>query len=65
MTDNDNTGLLMTDEQATTYLIDWLKSRYVERPNGDGRGLEPYGFDLYRDLLRAKLRLAPIDPTDR
>ncbi len=64
MLDSNNTELLATDEQATAYLIDWLRNRIAQRPEGDGRELEPYGFDLYHDLLQARLRRAPIDPTD-
>lgn len=53
------------DEQAAAYLVTWLRNRLERQPDGFWRELEPYGFDLYRDLLRDKLNLAPIDPTDR
>jgi hypothetical protein len=64
MSDNNNPKLPATNEQATADLIAWLRHRIEQRPEGNGRGLEPYGFDLYHDLLREKLRLEPIDPTD-
>lgn len=64
MSDSNNTKLLATDEQATAYLIAWLRNRVERHPEGNGRELEPHGFDLYHDLLREKLRLEPIDPTD-
>jgi hypothetical protein len=64
MSDDNSSRVLGTDEEATAYLISWLRKRIEQRPNGDGRGLEPYGFDLYTDLLRQKLRLEPIDPED-
>lgn len=52
------------DEQAIAYLIAWLQNRIKRQPDGDERALEPYGFDLYRDLLREKLRIEPINPMD-
>ncbi len=59
-----NAALSMTEEEATAYLIAWLRSRLEQRPKGDGRSLEPHRFDLYSDLLTHKLRLYPIDPRD-
>jgi hypothetical protein len=64
MSENSNNAPLATDEQAASYIITWLRNRIVRHPEGDTKGLEPYGFDLYRDLLREKLHLDPIDPTD-
>lgn len=48
------------DEQALAYIINWLKTKIIIKPNN--QGLEPYGFDLYRDLLKDKLKIEPIDP---
>lgn len=53
-----------SDEQATAYLITWLRDRFIGQSEGWEGQLEPYGFDLYHDLLRQKLRQAPINPTD-
>lgn len=64
MSDSNIPDLQLNDEQAAAYLIAWLRNRIAQRPKGDARGLEPYGFDLYRDLLREKLKLEPIDPTE-
>lgn len=64
MSDGNNPDFQATDEQATAYLITWLRNRIEQRPKGDGHSLEPYGFDLYHDLLRQKLQLEPIDPTE-
>jgi len=54
----------LTDEEALAHLITWLRNRVERQPQGDGRSLEPYGFDLYNELLQQKLHLYPIDPTD-
>lgn len=64
MSDANTTNAQSINEQAAAYLIAWLRKRIVQLPDGDGRGLEPYGFDLYHDLLRQKLHLEPVDPTD-
>ncbi len=61
---DNNTNLPATDEQAIGYLLAWLRNQIEQHPKGKGRELEPYGFDLYRDLLREKLHIEPIDPTD-
>lgn len=55
----------MTDEEALSYLLDWLRRRVVQWPTGNWGKLEPYGFDIYSDLIRQKLRLEPIRPNER
>lgn len=52
------------DEEALSYILTWLKARSAHYPHGDGRSIEPFGFDLYRDLIQSKLNSAPIDPLD-
>jgi hypothetical protein len=64
MSENSNNTQLAIDEQAASYVITWLRNRIIRHPEGDPKGVEPFGFDLYRDLLREKLHLEPIDPTD-
>ena len=64
MTRTNSTAHDLTVEEALPYLIAWLRQRVDQQPGGDERGLEPYGFDLYHDLIRERLRLEPIDPTD-
>lgn len=54
---------ISAEEQAASYLIAWLKNRAIQNPGGDGRGLEPFGFDLY-DLLGKKLNIYPVDPQE-
>lgn len=62
---NMNTMANVTsDEEALSYLITWLRSRLAQQLKGGGRSLEPYGFDVYRDLLRQRLNLESMDPKD-
>jgi hypothetical protein len=59
-----NTNQDATVDGALADLISWLRNRIERQPNGDGRSLEPYGFDLYHDFLQAKLNTYPISPAD-
>lgn len=61
----DETAQATAEEEALAYLIPWLKRRVDQQPGGNWRLVEPFGFDIYHDLLREKLRVEPVDPTDQ
>jgi hypothetical protein len=51
--------------EALAYLIPWLRKRVRAYPDGDWTSIEPYGFDLYYDLIKDKIFTSPVDPASQ